>query len=84
MKTAISVPDAVFERVDARAQRLGVSRSEFFARAAERYLRELDEHDLTARINAAIEQAGVSAAIEQRMLAEAGLRSLHGAGDDDW
>ena len=38
MKTAISVPDPVFERVDREAKRLGVSRSEFFAKAAERYL----------------------------------------------
>jgi mRNA interferase MazF len=41
VKTAISVPDETFARVDEAAARLGVSRSEFYARAAERWLVEL-------------------------------------------
>ncbi|WP_205687340.1 ribbon-helix-helix protein, CopG family [Cellulomonas endophytica] len=36
MKVAISVPDGTFERVVRRAADLGMNRSEFFARAAER------------------------------------------------
>ncbi|MEA2243109.1 MAG: Ribbon-helix-helix protein copG family, partial [Solirubrobacteraceae bacterium] len=36
MKIAISLPDDTFRRVDDAARRLGVSRSEFFARAAQR------------------------------------------------
>jgi predicted DNA-binding protein len=47
MKTAISVPDEIFKRVDRRAKQLGVSRSEFFARAAERYLESLAEDQVT-------------------------------------
>lgn len=54
MKTAISVPDETFRRVDARVAELGMSRSEFFSRAAERYLEELDGETLTAQINEAI------------------------------
>ena len=54
MKTAISVPDATFDRVEKAAQRLGVSRSEFFARAAERWLDVLDDDGTTAAINEAI------------------------------
>ena len=54
MKTAISVPDDTFRRVDAAAKRLGVSRSEFFARAAERWLRSLDDDGTTDAINRAI------------------------------
>ena len=46
MKTAISVPDPTFERAARRASDLGMSRSEFFARAAERYLDELDAEDM--------------------------------------
>ncbi|MEK7329802.1 MAG: ribbon-helix-helix protein, CopG family, partial [Candidatus Eisenbacteria bacterium] len=33
MKTAISLPDSLFRSGDALAKRLGVSRSELFARA---------------------------------------------------
>ena len=58
MKTAISVADETFARVEAAAARLGVSRSEFFARAAERWLDELSDDGLTDRINDALAIAG--------------------------
>ncbi len=54
MKTAISVPDETFCRVNRAARQLGVSRSEFFATAAERWLDDLDEHDRTKAIDAAL------------------------------
>jgi predicted DNA-binding protein len=54
VKTAISLPDETFERVEAAAKRLGVSRSEFFARAAERWLNDLDDNQTTEAINQAI------------------------------
>lgn len=54
VKTAISVPDDTFHRVDHAAKRLGVSRSEFFARAAEKALDALDDDGTTDAINRAI------------------------------
>lgn len=54
MKTAISLPDDTFHRVERAARRLGVSRSEFFARAAERWLDALDDGGTTDAINRAI------------------------------
>jgi predicted transcriptional regulator len=54
MKTAISLPDDTFERVDRAAQQLGISRSEFFARAAERWLAALEDDQTTAAINSAL------------------------------
>ncbi len=54
MRTAISLPDDTFRRVEDAARRLGVSRSEFFARAAERWLDDLDEDHVTEAINAAV------------------------------
>jgi metal-responsive CopG/Arc/MetJ family transcriptional regulator len=38
MKTAISIPDEVFEQVERAAKRLGLSRSELFTRAVKEYL----------------------------------------------
>jgi metal-responsive CopG/Arc/MetJ family transcriptional regulator len=58
MKTAISLPDETFARVEEAAKRLGVSRSEFFARAAERWLDDLDDDETTDAINRAL--VGVS------------------------
>lgn len=53
MKTTISVPEEMLHRIDDAARRLGVSRSDFFAQAAERWLEALDEAT-TATINGAI------------------------------
>ena len=53
MKTAISIPEQVFERVRHHAERLGISRSEFFSRAD-----EMEGAELTEAIDAAVEQAG--------------------------
>ncbi|MET3922729.1 ribbon-helix-helix protein, CopG family [Arthrobacter sp. UYEF20] len=58
MKTAISLPDDTFERASRRARDLGLSRSEFFARAANHYLKELDAESVTKQIDAALERTG--------------------------
>ena len=58
MKTAISLPDETFDRASRRAKELGMSRSEFFARAAVNYLDELDAKSLTARMDAALDLIG--------------------------
>lgn len=58
MKTAISIPDHEAARIDASARRHGMTRSEFYRRAAGRYADELDSQDLTARINEVIADAG--------------------------
>jgi metal-responsive CopG/Arc/MetJ family transcriptional regulator len=54
MKTAISLPDDTFRRVDRAARRLGVSRSEFFTRAAENWLDVMEDDGTTEAINCAI------------------------------
>ncbi len=57
MKTAISLPDAIFEQATLQAAELGISRSEFFARAARRYLDDLASQSLTQQIDEAIQTA---------------------------
>lgn len=76
MKTAISVPDATFTRVDAAAKKLGMSRSEFYARAAERWLGKLEGEDVTRAIDGAL--AGVE--VDARFANEA-ARALWRASD---
>jgi metal-responsive CopG/Arc/MetJ family transcriptional regulator len=60
MKTAISVPDDTYERASKRAADLGMSRSEFFSRAAARYLDELDRESVTQQIDLAVSALGDS------------------------
>jgi hypothetical protein len=81
MKTAISVPDEIFERAASQAAELGISRSEFFARAARRYLDELAAQSLTSQIDHALQAA---AGDDSGAAATAAGRRLLAAGDDDW
>jgi predicted DNA-binding protein len=79
MKTAISVPDATFERATKKSKELGISRSEFFARAAEVYLDELAGHSLTRQIDEALETTGTDESASAAVTA--GRRHL---AEDDW
>jgi len=77
MKTAISVPDDTFEQATRKAADLGISRSEFFARAARRYLDELASQSLTQQVNDALKAAGnddsaAAAAVAGRQLLATG------------
>jgi metal-responsive CopG/Arc/MetJ family transcriptional regulator len=59
VKTAISVPDAEFERFERVAARHGMNRSEFYQQAGRRLADELEGvSELTALANAAIARAG--------------------------
>lgn len=80
MKTAISVPDVVFSRVEVRVGELGISRSEFFTRAAERYLKDLDDSDLTQRFDEALERTG----IDETAGVGASGAFLNSLPDEDW
>jgi metal-responsive CopG/Arc/MetJ family transcriptional regulator len=46
MKTAISLPDPVFEEAESLAKQLGVSRSELYTKALKAYLQKYN-HDRT-------------------------------------
>lgn len=81
MKTAISVPDDIFEQASGQAAELGISRSEFFARAARRYLDDLAAQSLTSQIDQALKAAGDDDS--GAAAATAGRRRL-AAGDDNW
>jgi Ribbon-helix-helix protein, copG family len=58
MKTAISLPEDTFEQATKQAAELGISRSEFFVRAARRYLDDLASRSLTQQIDEALQTAG--------------------------
>lgn len=51
MKTAISLPDDLFQSADELAERLGVSRSQLYAEAVAEYLAKHRGQDVTARLN---------------------------------
>ena len=80
MKTAISLPDDTYAQATRRAAELGISRSEFFARAARRYLDELASPSLTQQIDEALQAAGG----DDSNAAAAAVGRSYLAGQDDW
>jgi metal-responsive CopG/Arc/MetJ family transcriptional regulator len=51
MKTAISLPDSVFEQAEALAQQLGVSRSELYTKALQSYLKRYNRDQILLKLN---------------------------------
>ncbi|ASC69916.1 Antitoxin MazE6 [Halomicronema hongdechloris C2206] len=51
MKTAISLPDAVFEQAEVLAQQLGVSRSELYTKALQAYLKRHNRDQILLKLN---------------------------------
>ena len=65
MKTAISLPDDLFESADVLAERLGLSRSELYATAVAEYLAKHRDEDITGKLNEvfADEPSGIDPAL---------------------
>jgi metal-responsive CopG/Arc/MetJ family transcriptional regulator len=61
------MPDDVFARVDGAARRLGISRSEFLTRAAQRHLAGLDHAALVEQVNQAYAAEGAEARADERL-----------------
>jgi metal-responsive CopG/Arc/MetJ family transcriptional regulator len=51
MKIAVSIPDPLFEAAERVARRLGLSRSQLYARALERFMADDPDDEITARLD---------------------------------
>ena len=51
MKTAISIPDPIFQAAEHMAQRLKVSRSQLFTQALSEYVHTHQHRNMTERLN---------------------------------
>jgi len=51
MKTAVSIPEPLFQAAERLAKRLRIPRSRLYARAIERFLADTQERDVTALLN---------------------------------
>ena len=51
MKTAISVPDPIFDAAESLAKRLGMSRSQLYTTAMTRLLEAFDDEAITQALN---------------------------------
>ncbi len=51
MKTAISIPDDLFDSADELARRMGMSRSRLYAEAVSEYVAKHRDQDITRRLD---------------------------------
>jgi metal-responsive CopG/Arc/MetJ family transcriptional regulator len=60
MKTAVSIPDDIFEEAERLAGRLRTSRSQLYARALAEFVARHDEDRVTATMNAVVDELGTT------------------------
>ena len=75
MKTAVSIPDRVFESAEKLAARLGVSRSQLYAKALAALVEKHREDLITSRLNEIYGFGGESSSLEPD-LSNLQIRSL--------
>ena len=51
MKTAISIPDPIFQKAEDTAKKLGLSRSELYAKAVFRFIKDIGDDNITNRLD---------------------------------
>lgn len=75
MKTAVSIPDPVFKSAEKLAARLGVSRSQLYARALASLVEQHSEDVITAKLNE-VYGSGANESSLDKELAQLQSRSL--------
>lgn len=78
MKTAISIPDEIFDEAEALAKKEGLSRSELYQLALKKYIEERQSGKVTERLDAVY--AVEDAAMEKELL-QAQIDSLD---EEEW
>lgn len=58
MKTAVSIPDELFRRADALAQRLGMSRSHVYREALAEYVSRREPRSVTNALDEVVDDVG--------------------------
>jgi metal-responsive CopG/Arc/MetJ family transcriptional regulator len=81
MKTAISLPDSLFESAERLAERLGISRSEVFQRALALFLQEHSSDAITEALNQVYSADRAEAALDPALEA---LQIASLEADEDW
>ena len=71
VKTAVSLPQRLYEATERAARRRGVPRSRIFVEALEQHLADEEESDITAQINAALAQPMTAEEADEEAAGEA-------------
>ena len=76
MKTAISIPDDIFENAERLARRLQTSRSQLYARALAEFVARHDSDQVTAAMNKVVDEVGTNIDDFTREAAHQALRRV--------
>ena len=80
MKTAISIPDPIFEAAEKLARRLGMSRSQLYSKAIDAWIEKYRFSGVTEQLNAVYDANPEAGRLEQE-IEELQSQSLS---KDDW
>jgi predicted transcriptional regulator len=78
VKTAISLPDDLFRRAEDLAQRLGIPRSQLYARALSRYVADHAPSHITAALDEVYQ--GLDSSLDRDLAAA----QRHAVAEEDW
>ena len=67
MKTAVSIPDPVFQSAEKLAARLGVSRSQLYARALASLVEQHSEDVVTSKLNEVYGPEGSDSSLDKTL-----------------
>ncbi|MDF1568834.1 MAG: ChpI protein [Spirochaetaceae bacterium] len=82
MKTAISLPDRLFEEAEKAARSMGIPRSQLFAKALEEFIEHHRHENVTERLNRVYSQTDSD---EFKDISNSGLESLRDlTRNDSW
>ncbi|MEW5813836.1 MAG: ChpI protein [Spirochaetota bacterium] len=80
MKTAVSLSEKLFKEAEKIAAKLGIPRSQLFAKALEEFIAHHQSEDITEKLNRVYDKNGEIAGSDTR---DAGLESLRELTRDD-
>ncbi len=78
MKTAISIPDNIFNKAEVTAKQLGLARSQLYVRAIEEFIDHHNKESITKKLNVLYEAIDT-----EKELMDAGLDTLREATEHD-
>ena len=80
MKTAISIPDDVFEGAERTAEALGLSRSELYATAVREFIERFRSADVTERLDKVYGEDDSLSRLDERLQ----TLQAYSLGREDW
>lgn len=80
MKTAIYIPDDIFNLAEKIARRIKVSRSEFYSRAIKEYIRDFQTENITQKLDEIYGDHEIDSKIDKD-INNAQLRAI---GNEEW